>query len=191
MKRINIQYYNTAVGELMIGAYDDQLCMLDYRYRKMREAVDSRIKRGLKAEFCEQEDAVITEAIKQVDEYLAGKRKVFDLPLLTVGTDFQKNVWNTLLNIEYGQTATYLGLASKLDNAKAVRAVASANGANAMSIVIPCHRIIASDGGLGGYAGGLNAKKRLLELEQHKVPVLKQSDLVENLEPVQNGFNFA
>ena len=84
---------------------------------------------------------------------------------MLVGSDFQKTVWNTLLQIPYGKTETYLGLSKSMNNEKAIRAVASANGANAFSIIVPCHRVIGSDGKLVGYAGGLSVKKKLLELE--------------------------
>lgn len=166
MTQIYIQYHKTKLGELIFGAYDEKLCILDFRYRKMRPAVDNRIKRGLKAQFVEQNDEVIDEAKKQVDEYLNEGRKKFDIPLLMVGTDFQKNVWKELMKIPYGSTSTYLNLAKNTNNEKAVRAVASANGANSIGLVIPCHRIIGSNGELVGYGGGLPVKKRLLKLEQ-------------------------
>jgi methylated-DNA-[protein]-cysteine S-methyltransferase len=100
-------------------------------------------------------------------DYFAHERKDFNIPLLTVGTDFQKSVWEGLIKIPYGTTASYLELSKNIGNEKAVRAVASANGANAISILIPCHRIIGSNGDLVGYAGGLPAKKKLLELENN------------------------
>jgi len=102
-----------------------------------------------------------------LEEYFLGERSVFDIPLLLVGTDFQKSVWNALEKVEYGETATYLDLALSIDNENAVRAVGSANGANGLAIIIPCHRIIGSQGELVGYGGGLSLKKRLLELEQN------------------------
>ena len=105
---------------------------------------------------------------EQLDEYLNGDRKEFDIPLLIVGTDFQKNVWNALMKVPYGVTSTYLHLAKDINNEKAVRAVASANGANSIGLIIPCHRIIGSDGELVGYGGGLPVKKRLLKLEHTK-----------------------
>jgi methylated-DNA-[protein]-cysteine S-methyltransferase len=98
-------------------------------------------------------------------EYFSSKRKTFDIPLLLIGTDFQENVWNELIKIPFGKTSSYLELSRKLGNVLAIRAVASANGANAISIIIPCHHIIGSDGKLIGDAGGLAAKKKLLELE--------------------------
>ncbi len=164
---ISIQYYKTPVGELILGSYDNQLCLADWRYRKMRSSIDARIQKGLKTEYVEESSEIIVETMKQLDAYFANERKTFDIPLLMVGTDFQKSVWQGLIEIPYGTTASYLELSKNIGNEKAVRAVASANGANAISIMIPCHRIIGSDGALTGYAGGLPAKKKLLELESH------------------------
>ncbi len=161
---IKIAYYKTKIGELILGSYDEKLCLLDFRYRKMRLTVDNRIKKYLKADFVEQEDDIIAKTKKQIDEYLQGRRKEFSIPLLFVGSDFQKQVWQELLKVDYGKTATYLDIEKKIDNPNAVRAVASANGANAIGLIIPCHRIIESNGGLGGYGGGLSVKKRLLSL---------------------------
>jgi len=165
MKQILIKYFTTPYGELILGSYQDQLCLCDWRYRKMRQAVDNRIKKGLQADFIESNSAVISQTIEQLEEYFAGKREIFDLLLLMVGTEFQKKVWLELMNIPYGQTASYKELAAKLNDPAAVRAVAAANGANAISIIIPCHRIIGSSGELIGYAGGLRAKQELLRLE--------------------------
>ena len=163
---INIQYYQTSVGEIILGAFEGKLCMADWRYRKMRNRIDSRLQKVLKAECVEQDSPVLEQTRMQLDEYFHRERKTFDIPLLMVGTDFQKQVWQRLINIPYGTTASYLELSQSIGNEKAVRAVASANGANAISIMIPCHRIIGSDGSLVGYAGGLAAKKKLLQLEQ-------------------------
>lgn len=167
MNQINIQYYKTRIGELILGSFDGSLCLLDFRYRKMRTTVDNRIKNGLKAEFVEQNDEVLKKAKEQIDEYLNGNRREFDIPLLMVGTDFQKSVWNALMKVPYGSISTYLQLAKNINNEKAVRAVASANGANSIGLIIPCHRIIGSDGELVGYGGGLPVKKRLLKLEKN------------------------
>jgi len=166
MNQINIQYYKTKIGELILGSFDDKLCLLDFKYRKMRKTVDSRIKKGLNAGFIEQDDDVLKITRKQLDEYLNGDRKNFGIPLLIVGTDFQKTVWKALMKTPYGSTSTYLQLAKDINKEKAVRAVASANGANAIGIIIPCHRIIGSNGELAGYGGGLPVKKRLLKLER-------------------------
>ena len=165
MDQINIQYFKTAIGELILGSFDQKLCLLDFRYRKMRSAVDSRIKRGLHSAFKEQDDSLLDTTRIQLTEYLAGKRSEFDIPILMVGTEFQKSVWHALQKVPYGTTLTYLQLAKEINNEKAVRAVANANGANALALLIPCHRIIGSNGELVGYGGGLPVKKRLLKLE--------------------------
>jgi len=165
--KISIQYYMSPVGEILLGSYEGKLCIADWKYRKMRTTIDSRIQKGLKAEYVEENSEVIEETIKQMKEYFAHERKDFDIPLLMVGTDFQKSVWHGLIKIPYGTTASYLELSKNIGNEKAVRAVASANGANAISILIPCHRIIGSNGDLVGYAGGLPTKKKLLELEHN------------------------
>lgn len=117
--------------------------------------------------------SVIDAAARQLDEYFRGKRKSFDIPLLTVGTDFQKKVWRLLASIPYGSTASYSELSNLLGCPGAVRAVANANGANAISIFIPCHRVIGSDGSLTGYAGGLDAKRFLLDLEAGEKDLLR------------------
>ncbi|EAQ66793.1 putative methylated-DNA--protein-cysteine methyltransferase [Marinomonas sp. MED121] len=168
---ILIQYYKTNYAEFILGAYEGELCMLDYRYRKSRDAVDARLQRLLKADYVEIADTstqvpVFEQTKVQLEAYFLGERKTFDLPLLLVGSEFQQGVWRALLDVPYGETASYLELSKRLNNEKAIRAVASANGANAISIIVPCHRIIGSKGELVGYAGGLPLKKRLLDLEQ-------------------------
>jgi methylated-DNA-[protein]-cysteine S-methyltransferase len=107
-------------------------------------------------------------AIDQVLEYLEGKRTDFDLPLDLRGTEFQESVWKALLEIPYGETCTYQDLARSIGKPKAVRAVGSANGANPIPLIVPCHRVIATGGKLGGYGGGLEAKARLLAMERSK-----------------------
>ncbi len=114
----------------------------------------------------------LQNCVQQLDEYFNGNRTVFHLKLNPKGTDFQKSVWKELLNVPFGKTRTYLEQSKKLGNVKAIRAVASANGKNPIWIIIPCHRIIGSDGSLTGYAGGLWRKKWLLE---HENPSLQQS----------------
>jgi len=163
--KISISYLNTPFGELILGDFESTLCLCDWRYRKMRSSIDERIKVGLKANFTEENTAILNLAKQQIDEYLSKEREKFDLPFILIGTDFQKNVWDALCQIPYGQTDSYLGLSQKLGNEKAIRAIASANGANALSLIIPCHRIIGSDKSLVGYAGGINTKKKLLTME--------------------------
>ena len=104
-------------------------------------------------------------AVEQLDEYFAGKRKVFDFPFRQAGSDFQQEVWQCLLTIGYGKTISYLQQSKLMKNPLAIRAIASANGKNHLAIIVPCHRVIGSDGGLTGYAGGMWRKKWLLEHE--------------------------
>lgn len=164
-KFILTKQLTTPVGVLILGSFQEQLCLADWSYRKMRQTIDQRLSSGLQADYKEGNSPVLDEAEKQLLQYFNKERQKFELPLLMVGTAFQKRVWNALLKIPYGATRTYLELSQNLGDEKAIRAVAAANGANALSIVVPCHRIIGSDGKLTGYAGGLQAKKKLLELE--------------------------
>ncbi|MCM1355014.1 MAG: methylated-DNA--[protein]-cysteine S-methyltransferase [Staphylococcus sp.] len=160
-KTITIHHYQTPCGELVLGSLDDRLCLCDWH----PEREDRRLKRMLNAEFAEGTSEVIERAARQLDEYFAGERRAFDLPLMFAGTKFQETVWNELLNIPYGQTISYGELAARIGSPKAVRAVANANGANSISIFAPCHRVIGSDGTLTGYGGGLQAKQFLLNIE--------------------------
>ena len=114
----------------------------------------------------------LKEAVLQLHDYFDGKRTTFTFPLNPSGTDFQKKVWEELLNIPFGKTRSYLDLSKKLGDVKAIRAVASANGKNPLWIVVPCHRVIGTDGSLTGYAGGLWRKKWLLE---HENPIKQES----------------
>ena len=170
MNKISIQYYSTSFGELVLGSFDKKLCLCDWRYRKMRSAIDDRLQKQLMAVFVEADSSVLNETRQQLAEYFISQRKQFTIPLRMVGSDFQKSVWDELLNVGYGKTSSYLELAKRIGKSKAVRAVASANGANAISIIVPCHRIIGSTGDLVGYAGGLRTKKKLLELENATLP---------------------
>lgn len=115
---------------------------------------------------------VLEDAVYQFTEYFEGKREVFDLKINPQGTDFQKRVWNALLEIPYSKTVSYLELSKTLGDVKAIRAVAAANGKNPLWIIVPCHRVIGSNGDLTGYAGGLHRKKWLLD---HENPVKQQS----------------
>jgi methylated-DNA-[protein]-cysteine S-methyltransferase len=164
--KIKIQYYQSPVGELLIGSFKNQLCLCDWRHRQARLTIDKRIQSALKTTYLEANSTVINATIEQLNSYFRQQRKQFNLPLLMLGTHFQQQVWQALHTISYGTSMSYQALANSIDNKKAVRAVANANAANAISIIIPCHRVIASNGKLTGYAGGLNTKKQLLLLEQ-------------------------
>ena len=166
---ICLQTYLSPCGELVLGSYGEQLCLCDWRAGRRHERVMARVSRCLKADFVEKGSLLTLRAAAQLDEFFARKRIAFDLPLLLSGTDFQKKVWLNLLKIPYGQTLSYRETADMLAMPQAVRAIANANGANAISIIIPCHRVIGNNGSLTGYGGGLAAKQFLLELEHQSV----------------------
>lgn len=139
--------------------------MCDWTAEPHHERVRRRLSRLLGAEFTEGTSAVIETAEARLDEYFASERREFDVPLMFAGTEFQKTVWNELLLIPHGRTTTYGELARRIGHPAAVRAIANAVGSNALSILVPCHRVIGADGTLTGYAGGLPAKRHLLALE--------------------------
>jgi methylated-DNA-[protein]-cysteine S-methyltransferase len=112
------------------------------------------------------EHPLIVAAKKQLDEYFKGERTIFDLPLDAAGTPFQKRAWNVLRNIPYGTTISYTEEARRMKHPLSVRAAGSANGKNPLPIIVPCHRVVAKDGGMGGYSGGVKCKAALLQLEQ-------------------------
>lgn len=161
--------HESPCGMLLIGSFDNKLCLCDWLHAKHHDQVLGRLRRLLGAELKEGTSAVIESAEKQLDEYFAGKRQRFEIPLLLAGTAFQKRVWRQLLEIPYGQTMSYGELARLIGMPRAVRAVANANAANSISIPVPCHRVVGEDGSLTGYAGGLQAKAFLLGLEQNSV----------------------
>lgn len=160
-------HYHFPCGEMILGSFDGKLCLCDWPDGRRRASTDMRLQRILKAEFVEGSSNVIETVQQQLNEYFLNQRQEFDIPLLFVGTDFQKKVWNELRNIPYGKTVSYGELARRIGMPKAVRAVANANAVNAISIIAPCHRVIGTDGNLTGYGGGLNRKKFLLELEKN------------------------
>ena len=167
--KIFIQRYLSPCGEMVLGSFGEKLCLCNWAVEKHPRRVDRRLQSGLKADYEEGTTDVTDKAARQLDEYFNGMRKSFDVPLLFVGTDFQKSVWRRLLEIPYGQTVSYGAMAAKLGMPHAVRAVANANGANAVSLFAPCHRVIGNDGSLTGYGGGLEAKKFLLDLERERM----------------------
>lgn len=166
MPAIITQYYQSPVGELILGTLQNKLCLCNWRDKKNKAAVERRLFKHFNGSFTSGNNATLETTIKQLSEYFSGQRTQFELPIMTAGTEFQKQVWEALQTIEYGQTVSYLALAKKMGQPRAIRAVANANAANALSIIIPCHRIIGSNGKLVGYAGGLAAKQGLIKLEQ-------------------------
>ncbi len=165
---INITRIPTLLGPMLAGATQQGVCLLEFTDRRMLETQLSRLKKHLKMETVPSSNPHFDELDKQLKEYFNGQRKSFDLPLVTPGTQFQQNVWEQLQTIPYGKTRSYAEQAVAIGNPKAVRAVARANGDNRISIIIPCHRVIGSNGALTGYGGGLWRKKWLLEHEAGK-----------------------
>jgi methylated-DNA-[protein]-cysteine S-methyltransferase len=147
------KFCNYKPCKLVIAEEDGKICKILINPEKMPD------------NFINAETPLIKEASKQLGEYLNKERKNFDLPLILHGTDFQNKVWKALQNIPYGQTRTYGEIAAIAGNSKASRAVGNTNNRNQIHIVIPCHRVLGSDGSLTGYAAGLKIKQKLLELE--------------------------
>jgi len=167
--KISIQWVKSPCGDLLLGAYQGQLCMCDWPDAKHHAAVLGRLHRTLDADFEMDFPQVMQDAVQQLEAYFSGEQREFALPLLLVGTEFQKQVWQALQQIPYGTTLSYGALATRLGMPNAVRAVANAVGGNGLSIIVPCHRILGINHALTGYAGGLEAKQYLLELERNNL----------------------
>ncbi|MBH2002220.1 MAG: methylated-DNA--[protein]-cysteine S-methyltransferase [Moraxellaceae bacterium] len=152
-------YMDSPVGALKLVAHDQALVAVmwdneDHKRVRLAELIEDR------------QHPMLLRVKKQLEEYFAGQRQQFDLPLDFQGTDFQQQVWQALLTIPYGEKRSYKDIAVQIGNEKAVRAVGAANGRNPISIIAPCHRVIGSSGALVGFAGGLDKKQILLSLEQ-------------------------
>ncbi|MCL2327090.1 MAG: methylated-DNA--[protein]-cysteine S-methyltransferase [Bacteroidetes bacterium] len=158
-------HIETDLGTMIAAASDKGICMLNFadckhsalKLRKLSETFKTPLEQGSSPYF----DTLRT----QLQQYFKGERKCFDIPLDLIGTEFQKQVWNILPEIPYGKTISYAEQAALLGKPAAVRAVASANGKNKIGIILPCHRVIGANGALTGYDGGIERKKKLLELE--------------------------
>lgn len=162
---VNIQRYDSPCGEIILGSIGDALCLCDWNGKPCALRDKRRIGRLFNAGFKEDASDVIKLTIKELNEYFAGARRSFDIPLRLAGSEFQQGVWRVLRDIPYGETRTYMYVADKVNNPRGVRAVARAIGTNPMSVIIPCHRVIGTDGSLTGFAGGLDVKRFLLALE--------------------------
>lgn len=159
------KYLDTPLGKMMGAATDDGVCLFDFEYRRSLSKIQQRIQAALGMDYEEGEHTLLNQLEKEVDEYFTGARKVFNVSLQLIGTDFQQKVWKGLLDIPYGETRSYKKQSIHLGDVKAIRAVATANGQNGIAIIIPCHRVIGDNGSLVGYGGGLPKKKWLLEHE--------------------------
>lgn len=163
--------YQSPCGDLVLGAIGDRLCLCDWDIDRRREKIDIHLAKNFDATIHYGTSPLIDRAAMQLDEYFDSKRNEFDIPLAINDSEMRLAVWNSLLKITYGQTMTYSEIASMIGKPDAVRAVASAIGANPISIFIPCHRVIAKNGSLAGYAGGLPAKKHLLAIEHQLLKI--------------------
>ncbi len=162
-----ISRLTTPIGPMFICATDKGICLLEFTNRKMLETEFQDLQKRLHVCILAGENKYIRQAKMELEEYFDGKRKIFDVELDPIGTDFQKEVWEVLREIPYGTTTTYLNQAKSMNKEKSIRAIASANGFNKISIIILCHRVIGSDGKLVGYGGGLERKRWLLEYERN------------------------
>lgn len=161
----------TPLGPMLVGGTDDSLCLLEFIDRRMLETQLKRLRDRLGAVLIPGSNPVTGAAEEELAAYFARGLNEFSVPLEAPGTEFQQTVWQALQDIPYGTTASYGDVARNIGRPTAVRAVARANGDNRIAIMIPCHRVIGSDGTLTGYGGGLWRKRRLLELESGQTEV--------------------
>ncbi|MDQ8936440.1 methylated-DNA--[protein]-cysteine S-methyltransferase [Acinetobacter rudis] len=159
--QLYFKYIDSPVGQLQLVAHDQALVAIKW---------DTEDPKRLRlANLIEhQTHSILLKVEQQLDEYFRSQRQVFDVPLDLAGTEFQQKVWRALQDIPYGQTRSYKEIAEQIGNVKAVRAVGAANGKNPISIIVPCHRVIGASGQLVGFAGGLDYKQSLLQLENTK-----------------------
>lgn len=155
---------DTPIGPMTIGATDTSLVLADFTERPMMASQLASVRRRF-GPTVDGDSPLLRRVEAQLREYFAGERRAFDLPLDAPGSPFQERVWSELRRIRYGATISYRELAEAVDTAPAWRAVGRANGSNRLAVIIPCHRVVATGGGLGGYGGGLPAKRFLLDLE--------------------------
>ena len=157
---------STPLGEMIACAADQGICLLEFTDRRNIEKQLKSLSKVLNGEIVEKEHHHFVQLENELKEYFEGKRNHFEVPLLITGTEFQEKVWQLLREIPMGEIRTYKQQSEILGNPKAIRAVGTANGINKIAILIPCHRVIGSNGELVGYAGGIWRKQKLLELEK-------------------------
>lgn len=156
----------TPLGNMDAMATNEGICLLEFHKRKELQSEIETLKTHFKAEVLPEENEHLKTLKKELKEYFEKRRQTFSVPIIFQGTEFQQKVWTALLDIPFGETRTYTEQTAVLGDPKAIRAVASANGRNKMSIIVPCHRVIGANGSLTGYAGGLENKRFLLNLER-------------------------
>jgi methylated-DNA-[protein]-cysteine S-methyltransferase len=158
----NYSIIETPLGNLSILADNESLKIL-----KFSDSLQSFEKKFPMPKILRKKNLVLQNAEKQIQEYFRKERKIFDIPLdISLGTTFQQTVWNSLIDIGYGSLASYADIARKINHPNAYRAVGNANNSNPISIIIPCHRVVGSNGNLSGYGGGIDKKKFLIDLEE-------------------------
>jgi AraC family transcriptional regulator, regulatory protein of adaptative response / methylated-DNA-[protein]-cysteine methyltransferase len=168
-KIIDLTRLETPLGTMVACATAEGVCLLEFTDRRMLETEFKALAKHYNATILQGDNPHFETLKKQLDEYFAGVRKEFTVPLVMPGTAFQQAVWQELLSIPYGSTRSYAEQAAALQKPEAVRAVANANGMNRIAVIVPCHRVIGSDGNLTGYGGGLWRKKWLLDMEREKI----------------------
>ncbi len=162
---VTLRTIETPIGPMLAGATDDAIVLCDFANRAMIDAQVAAVRRRI-GPTRDGGAPLLDRLVSELAEYFAGRRQAFELPLDIPGSAFQERVWAELRRIPYGETISYRQLAERVDAGAAYRAVGRANGSNRVAVIVPCHRVIASGGGLGGYGGGLPAKQRLLDLER-------------------------
>lgn len=163
---VRLRRIESSIGPLLLGATRDAAVLCDFARRPMIPAQLAAVRRRIGPIATTNADDPTLDALeREVREYLAGERVSFEVPLDAPGSEFQERVWAELRRIPYGSTISYRELAARVGVPAASRAVGRANGSNRLALLIPCHRVVAAGGGLGGYGGGLDAKRRLLDLE--------------------------
>jgi len=166
LDQIVVTWFESPVGPLVAAANDRGICLLEFSEQQRLETQFQTLKKHFSSAIIPGENSYLATLKKELDEYFAGKRREFSLPLDYPGSPFQLRVWNELLRIPYGHTCSYEELARRIGSASGQRAVGHANGTNRIAILIPCHRVVNKDGKLGGYGGGLWRKQHLLDLER-------------------------
>jgi len=177
---MNVAYYNFELGTLEIKYHHDilySLSVLTEERKKVRETEAG--KKGKEQQLQEQKNAFTDKIFKEINEYMIGERQTFDIPYKFQGTAFQKKVWSVLETIPYGKVYTYGEVAKKIKNPKAVRAVGGACHRNPIWLIVPCHRVVGTNGNLTGYAVGVDMKKQLLDIEQKYKNVSTTTKVIE------------
>ena len=169
LERARLAYVDrvvTPLGPMLVAATEEAVCLLEFVDRRMLPRQVERIRRRMGVVFTPGRNGVIARTEHEINEYFRGRLEGFTVPIEMNGSDFQRAVWTELVAIPSGETRSYAEIAAAVGRPTAVRAVGTANGANALAIIIPCHRVIGADGRLAGYGGGLWRKQRLLDLER-------------------------